>query len=386
MTFRLAMSVRIGLIMMVALFAGWLTLIGAFYVSSEGGREMALPSPERLATLINLIERLEPSERSILVTAVTGDEIKVHIAVGTPNVSVTPEFNPIDAATFAAFKQRLAPRAVAIIPQEIEGVPAGPFLSPINAVEFQIGLKTGETVFVRTNSPIVVRSIGLPVGFGAAFIGVIIALVTLIVLHREFRPLKRLSEAVDALGGHEELPPIRARSPEVRALIAAFGRMQDRLKVLMRGRLALIGGIQHDVRTFATRLRLRVDKIAVPAERERAVTDIHDMIHLLEDALLASRAWANELILAIDDEGPGISVGHRALLLEPFTRIEGSRARQTGGSGLGLAIVRSLLNAHQGTVEIGDAPSGGARLTVNLPVFRLTSTHHGAGRSGDNQR
>ncbi|MEM1160325.1 MAG: ATP-binding protein, partial [Pseudomonadota bacterium] len=67
--------------------------------------------------------------------------------------------------------------------------------------------------------------------------------------------------------------------------------------------------------------------------------------------------------------GPGVPPEQRELLMEPFTRVEGSRARTTGGSGLGLAVARSLLTAHSGTMKISDAATGGARLTVSLPVF-----------------
>lgn len=446
MRLRLAMPVRIGLIMLIGLFAGWLTLIGAYYVSTKGGREMALPSPARLAAVTDVVERTAPSDRAAVIEALTGSDLRVWIGDGLPDPDATPEFNPIDAATFAVIENALAPRKIAILPRAIEGAPAGPFASPINAVEFQIGLSSGETLFISTQSPFLVAAIGVPVGFGAALLGVVIALITLIVLHREFRPLSRLAAAVDTvdpMGEPTELPPIRARSPELRALIAAFSRLQDRLKVLIRGRMALIGGIQHDVRTFATRLRLRVEKIDDPDERERAERDIRDMIHLLDDALLASRSGANELdeelielaalvksevtdrsehaealslviapeasertvlgdrlalrrvianlvenalkygktaalhlaadpkhlVLTIDDGGPGIPVEQRALLLEPFTRIEDSRARLTGGAGLGLAVVRSLVDAHRGSLEIGDAPNSGARLIVRLPIF-----------------
>ncbi|WP_440638682.1 ATP-binding protein [Bradyrhizobium sp. PUT101] len=45
----------------------------------------------------------------------------------------------------------------------------------------------------------------------------------------------------------------------------------------------------------------------------------------------------------VDDEGPGVPVGQRDILLEPFVRLEQSRNRCTGGAGLGLAVVRSLV-------------------------------------------
>ena len=86
-----------------------------------------------------------------------------------------------------------------------------------------------------------------------------------LVMHRETKPLARLAAAVDAIdlsGEPAPLPRPRGNAPEVRALVAAFERLQARLFGLLRARMALIGGISHDVRTFATRLRLRVEAIA----------------------------------------------------------------------------------------------------------------------------
>ncbi|MEM8792661.1 MAG: ATP-binding protein [Pseudomonadota bacterium] len=445
-----SMPVRVGLIVVIALFTGWLTLLAVVFISMNQGESLRLPSAERFASLASLVERLPTSERAALIDVFDGWQLTIMIANGPPVPEVSSEQNALDAATFAAIQDQLAPRKVIVSPQDQQRIPAGPLSGPIRAIEFQIALSTGETLIVMSRSPFVITAIGLPLGFAAALAGIFIALVTLIIIHREFRPLSALAVAVDQVdpaGDPIELPKVRARSPELHSLIDAFAGLQGRLKTLIRGRMALIGGIQHDVRTFATRLRLRVDKIDDPAERDRAITDISDMIHLLDDALLASRAGASELdeelidlvdlvrsettdrqdhaaavslsvapsafglnvlgdrlalrriianlvenalrygnaahvslssddksfILIIDDEGPGIPPEQRALLLEPFTRVEGSRARKTGGSGLGLAVVRSLLSAHSGSLEIGDAPLGGARLTVSLPIFAVSS-------------
>src|SRR5262249_49804137 len=81
----------------------------------------------------------------------------------------------------------------------------------------------------------------------------------------------------------------------------AFNRLQVRLSDLVRSRIAMIGGISHDVRTFLTRLRLRVDRIPDEEERDRAAADIEDMIRLLADAVLASRAGARELAQELVD-------------------------------------------------------------------------------------
>jgi signal transduction histidine kinase len=51
-----------------------------------------------------------------------------------------------------------------------------------------------------------------------------------------------------------------------------------------------------------------------------------------------------------------------------FHRGESSRSRSTGGTGLGLAITLGIIERqHGGSIEITDAPSGGARFTIRLP-------------------
>jgi signal transduction histidine kinase len=76
------------------------------------------------------------------------------------------------------------------------------------------------------------------------------------------------------------------------------------------------------------------------------------------------------IVVSIDDEGPGIPEDQRQVTLEPFYRLEKSRNRSTGGAGLGLAVVRSLVEAHGGTIDISAAPGGGARVNVALPIFQ----------------
>jgi signal transduction histidine kinase len=83
--------------------------------------------------------------------------------------------------------------------------------------------------------------------------------------------------------------------------------------------------------------------------------------------LTVEGAW---LQLVIDDPGPGIPPEQRDVILEPFVRLETSRARKTGGAGLGLAVARSLTEAHGGRLQIDQAPGGGARVVVRLPLFQ----------------
>mgnify|MGYP003525764392 FL=1 len=67
----------------------------------------------------------------------------------------------------------------------------------------------------------------------------------------------------------------------------------------------------------------------------------------------------------VEDEGPGIPVGMREKVFEKFVRLDGER---TEGLGLGLAIVRGIVEAQNGTIKVGESESGGAKVTMTLPV------------------
>jgi signal transduction histidine kinase len=75
------------------------------------------------------------------------------------------------------------------------------------------------------------------------------------------------------------------------------------------------------------------------------------------------------IVLAVDDDGPGIPAPDRERVLERFVRLDDARARDDGGSGLGLAIVAELVAAHGGVITVTASPLGGARVELLLPVF-----------------
>ena len=72
--------------------------------------------------------------------------------------------------------------------------------------------------------------------------------------------------------------------------------------------------------------------------------------------------------LIVDDDGPGIPEDDRGRVFDRFTRLDDGRARDAGGLGLGLSMVKAIVEQHGGSVAIGDAPLGGARVTVTLPA------------------
>ena len=76
---------------------------------------------------------------------------------------------------------------------------------------------------------------------------------------------------------------------------------------------------------------------------------------------------ADTVVVAIDDDGPGIPTDDRERVFDRFVRLDNSRDRRTGSSGLGLAIALEIATAHNGQIEITDSPTGGARFVVTVP-------------------
>jgi two-component system, OmpR family, sensor kinase len=86
--------------------------------------------------------------------------------------------------------------------------------------------------------------------------------------------------------------------------------------------------------------------------------------------ILSARAERSRLVVAVDDDGPGVPREQRERVFERFHRSQSARDRASGGSGLGLGIARSIVELHGGHVWIEDSPLGGARAAFALPGFK----------------
>jgi two-component system sensor histidine kinase GlrK len=81
---------------------------------------------------------------------------------------------------------------------------------------------------------------------------------------------------------------------------------------------------------------------------------------------LASRQ--QQVILTVEDEGPGISEELKDKLFDQYRRQTDMHLQGLPPKGLGLAIVEKYTNAMKGTVSFKDRPGGGTCFTVQLPV------------------
>jgi len=107
---------------------------------------------------------------------------------------------------------------------------------------------------------------------------------------------------------------------------------------------------------------------------------IHNLLRNAEDAL-EGRAGARIVIrtqqgsrharLSLADNGPGFPVELLPRIFEPYVT---TKAR---GTGLGLPIVKKIVDEHQGSIEISNAPEGGARIDIRLPLVKVEEAKNG---------
>jgi signal transduction histidine kinase len=90
--------------------------------------------------------------------------------------------------------------------------------------------------------------------------------------------------------------------------------------------------------------------------------------HAVSEIRMSLERCADEVILTVEDDGPGVPEGERERIFERFARTEEGRSRDSGGAGLGLAIVREVAAAHGGTARVESSSLGGARFVVTFPA------------------
>jgi CheY-like chemotaxis protein len=83
---------------------------------------------------------------------------------------------------------------------------------------------------------------------------------------------------------------------------------------------------------------------------------------------LRLRREQDDVVLAVEDTGPGIPEHFLGQVFDAFRQATGGSARSHGGLGLGLSIAKHVVELHGGTITAANRDSGGAIFTVRLPV------------------
>jgi two-component system osmolarity sensor histidine kinase EnvZ len=85
------------------------------------------------------------------------------------------------------------------------------------------------------------------------------------------------------------------------------------------------------------------------------------------EVIIQSKIEAENILVSVLDNGPGIPENQKARLLRPFERLDTARGN-TKGSGLGLAICDRIAKLHRGRLDLIDRPEGGLEVRLTLPL------------------
>ena len=98
------------------------------------------------------------------------------------------------------------------------------------------------------------------------------------------------------------------------------------------------------------------------------------LINLIDNGLsygkkveILTKKTIKDVLIFIDDDGPGIPEKEYENVLKPFYRIDKSRGQNKSGVGLGLSIANDIIRSHGGNISLEKVPMNGLRVKFSLP-------------------
>ena len=94
---------------------------------------------------------------------------------------------------------------------------------------------------------------------------------------------------------------------------------------------------------------------------------IDNAIKYSTNVYISLRKLNNNILIIIDDDGPGIPENERENVFKPFYKIDKSRGDSKSSVGLGLSIASDTVKSHGGNIKLETSPTNGLRIKVILP-------------------
>ncbi|MEM8792501.1 MAG: HAMP domain-containing sensor histidine kinase [Pseudomonadota bacterium] len=445
---RWSLLVRLGAIVAVGLFALQLIIVGVIFAqrSKDTGTGFRYPLPDQAAAMVALLE--DEGARPLLLRA-----------FNSADLSVSLEQGPIEAYTAESVRLPRVENALGRYTQALGTRRYAAFIALPDGAEAELrftdrGLWTrwplrmaielgpGEVLIIETRGDLAAKVFSWPLGFFSGLVSLVVAIIVLLAVRRETRPLRALANAAErfARGASRQKVAVTG-APEVRNLLRAFNEMQERIADLVDSRTLMLGALGHDMRTYVTRLRLRVDEIEDASLRAAAERDLDQLSTLIDDGVSLAQlgiegageaeidlkpllndlvagytetgavvrlrpmghgavtvsglpgnlrrlfgnlidnalkygevCWVElreapgEVVVEIQDDGPGVAPEQLDYIKRPFYRSDSARTLRADGHGLGLAIANEIAILLGGRLHLASDPGEGLTCRVHLPI------------------
>jgi signal transduction histidine kinase len=193
--------------------------------------------------------------------------------------------------------------------------------------------------------------------------------------HELRSPITSMHVALEVASLHPETTSVQDLSKE---LLLETTRMQNMVNALLAlARMEERGFTPPAIVDLAPALSRAtgepVSEQLAEADEEQIESAVRNLVdnarrHARTSVDVAIERTDGDLIVTVDDDGPGVPDDQRERIFDRFTRLDTGRARTDGGAGIGLALARRIAERHHGTITVGTSPLGGARFTLRLPL------------------
>jgi signal transduction histidine kinase len=202
--------------------------------------------------------------------------------------------------------------------------------------------------------------------------------------HELRTPLTRMKVALEFLSDSQAKQSIQADMEEMEKMVTEIletARMQHKYENLKKQPTDLAELLKQTLTAFENQPP-GIEIVDLPSEIEAEVDpeQIKTVFeNVLNNAIKYSQPDSEPIqvsykhreffaIIRITDFGIGIPEEELAHIFEPFYRVDKSRAKDTGGYGLGLSLCKTIMEAHDGKIEIQSRPEEGTTISLFFPL------------------
>ncbi len=200
-------------------------------------------------------------------------------------------------------------------------------------------------------------------------------------------PLTRMKLQLEMMPQSEEAQDLKSDVSDMEKLVEEyldFARGDDKEK---SSDVQIKKFLQEKIVTYYSKMQKQIQSdLDLPDDFEMSVKKLalkRALMNLVNNAFnhgnsvkISAALSRDNLMVTIDDDGPGIPQDERSNVFKPFYRIDNSRNLDkkspqnlsSSGSGLGLAIATDAITSHGGRIELSDSPLGGLRVIIFIPL------------------
>lgn len=286
----------LAIVQFVLAFSAYLRL------NTQANAGFRLPLPSRTAAIVETVEAASENKVQAALDAVSSPDFIVWIGpfeVLDTNVSDFAMEDVEDA--ISRYVNELGDRKVEAWIAPDPNKPMGQLrferyrMWSEHPMRLAVSLEGDEWLFIETRDNLAQKVFGFPPGIWAGLFGLIVGALSLSTLWRGLGPLEELSNRVTEFSNKPVSIFVKPKGPkETQQITEAINSMQNEIVQMLQERETMLGAMSHDLRTYITRLRLRINAVSDIESRGRMERDLADMTSIVDDALVYAKLQASK--------------------------------------------------------------------------------------------